>query len=140
MTRASTASIAAGMSKSARSMRVAVTTMESRASGVPGDCANACAGMVATTTVTAVRRCTGSAPIGERRARSITHGDVRSLLSVCIGGARCNATLSKTGATGPATLDPMDTIASRWHLVLLQCAILAVLTVGAHLMVASLPG
>jgi hypothetical protein len=34
----------------------------------------------------------------------------------------------------------MDTIASRWHLVLLESAVLAVFTVGACLMVALLPG
>jgi len=33
----------------------------------------------------------------------------------------------------------MDTIASRWHLILLEIAILAVITVGACLMVASIP-
>jgi hypothetical protein len=33
----------------------------------------------------------------------------------------------------------MDTIATRWHLILLESAMLAVFTVGAYLMVASLP-
>jgi hypothetical protein len=33
----------------------------------------------------------------------------------------------------------MDTIASRWHLILLESAMLAVFTAGAYLMVASLP-
>jgi len=34
----------------------------------------------------------------------------------------------------------MDTIASRWHLILLESAMLAVFTVGAYLMVALLTG
>jgi hypothetical protein len=34
----------------------------------------------------------------------------------------------------------MDTIASRWQLILLEGAMLVVFTVGAYLMVASFPG
>jgi hypothetical protein len=72
--------------------------------------------------------------------RSIARGDVGCLLSVCIDGARRSATLSKTGALRAATLGPMDTIASRWQLIFLETALLAVFTVAAYLMVALFAG
>jgi len=38
----------------------------------------------------------------------------------------------------PGDTGPMDTIASRWQLIFLESAILAVFTIGAYLMVALL--
>jgi hypothetical protein len=69
----------------------------------------------------------------------MARSDVRSLSTACIGDSKRGATLPKTEALRPATLGPMDTIASRLHLILIECAVLAVFTVGAYLMVALLP-